>query len=131
MREPGVSARLPRTPTAPRVARRLAAAVARASGCGHLAEDAALVTSELVTNAVQHASGPISLTIGVTGGALRIEVGDGSPVLPTRRDPLPTAPEGRGLPLIDALATTWGSYPVEGGKVVWAELGAAARPAGG
>jgi anti-sigma regulatory factor (Ser/Thr protein kinase) len=86
-----------------------------------------LVVSELVTNAVLHApeSPIITLDLFMAGGALRVMVADQSPRVPERRShraPL-SAERGRGVELVDALASRWGIEP-EGsaGKTVWCEL---------
>ncbi|HET6699925.1 MAG TPA: ATP-binding protein, partial [Nocardioidaceae bacterium] len=60
-------------------------------------ESVALVVSEVVTNAVVHAGTPIGLSVQVAGGRLRVEVQDGSPHLPERREQAPLAGFGRGL----------------------------------
>jgi anti-sigma regulatory factor (Ser/Thr protein kinase) len=80
----------------------------------------ALLTSELVTNAVRHAAGEITLDASTDGGRLTVEVGDGS----TRRPSLPrqqpaTASGGRGMALVDRLAAAWGVRPTSVGKAVW------------
>lgn len=92
-----------------------------------LVEDAGVITSELVTNALQHVPGATSyeLTVSGNGGRPLIEVWDPSPRLPAMVD-LPDAEFGRGLHIVNALATMWNSYllPQEqkGGKIVWAML---------
>ena len=83
---------------------------------------AALLTSELVTNAVLHAATPITLTLHVLPDRIRVDVADASPTLPAVKDYGPDAVTGRGLSLFDTLASNWGVQPVEGGKVVWFEL---------
>ncbi|MFJ5099885.1 ATP-binding protein [Streptomyces sp. NPDC088554] len=100
-----------------------------------IADDALLVTSELVTNATR-ATGPpheaeaIQLHVLALESSVVIEVWDASraePVLPAR----PALPPdsafdegecGRGLLLVDSVAGRWGSRPAPSGKVVWAEL---------
>ncbi|MER6131188.1 ATP-binding protein [Streptomyces sp. NPDC001815] len=98
---------------------------------GHTTEVAAraeLLTSELVSNAVKHSDGPVTVRLRTSPGIIRVGVMDNHPELP---DPLPCTPDqdfGRGLFLIDALADTWGRYPLPAGsrtagwKVVWFEL---------
>ncbi|BAJ29157.1 MULTISPECIES: ATP-binding protein [Kitasatospora] len=97
-----------------------------------------LVTSELLGNAVRHATGP-AVTVGVHADPLHhravIEVYDSSPalpVLPTAADlPDEDAESGRGLLLVAELALAHGVVRKRGGKWVWAEIalpGAAARP---
>jgi signal transduction histidine kinase len=88
--------------------------------------DVVLVVSELVSNALRHtATIPV---IRLTGDALRlrVEVEDGSPVLPRAR--LSATVGGWGLQLVQHLTTAWGAHHEGGGKVVWCEMTAAARP---
>ncbi len=84
---------------------------------------AALVASELVTNAVLHARTAITLRLQMHGGTIRIEVYDENPRLPVVAPCPPDATSGRGLALISATATAWGMENRGDGKVVWAELG--------
>lgn len=93
-----------------------------------LVEDAALVVTELVSNAVLHAGGPITLHVVVSTGpaAVRIEVEDSSPVPPVLREYGTVASTGRGLNLVARMARRWGVDPATRGKRVWAELVAAA-----
>jgi GAF domain-containing protein/anti-sigma regulatory factor (Ser/Thr protein kinase) len=85
-------------------------------------ECAGLLTSELVTNAVLHANTPLCVTLHVLPDRIRVDVADGSPVLPSLKDYGREAATGRGLTLFDTLASNWGVEPVEGGKIVWFEL---------
>ena len=87
-----------------------------------VSECAALLTSELVTNAVLHASTPLSVTLHVLPGRIRVDVADGSPVLPAVKEYGPDAATGRGLTLFNTLASDWGVHAVTGGKIVWFEL---------
>ena len=87
-----------------------------------VAECAALLTSELVTNAVLHAATPLSVTLHVLSGRIRVDVADGSPVIPALKEYGPDAATGRGLTLFNTLASGWGVHPVPGGKIVWFEL---------
>jgi len=86
-------------------------------------QTASLLTSELATNAVLHAAPPVHLHARITGAIIRVEVHDGgagtSPTLGTARE---TDHGGRGLAIIEALASRWGTEPVRGGNVVWFEL---------
>ena len=83
-------------------------------------DQAVLVTSELVTNAVVHAHSELRLLVELHGTQLHLAVQDASPHLLR----LVTAPElleegGRGLLLVEALASSWQvQHPPEGGKVV-------------
>ena len=84
------------------------------------AADAGLVTSELASNAVRHAATPFEVLVDLAGGRVRIEVRDGSERLPRQEGP--NGSTGRGLVVVDRLASAWGSAPSGRGKVVWAEL---------
>jgi len=93
-------------------------------GLGHLADVACLLVTELVSNMVRHAPSASELTIRQQGGAVRIGVTDDDPHPPVLQYRPPLAESGRGLALVDALASAWGSHAVAGrpGKVVWFEL---------
>lgn len=85
-------------------------------------EDAVLMISELVTNAVRHAHTRLSIMVSIANQTLRVEVHDDDPTLPVASDPDQHATSGRGLRIIDGLADHWGITPNTGGKVVWFEL---------
>jgi anti-sigma regulatory factor (Ser/Thr protein kinase) len=101
-------------------------------------DTAALLASELVTNAVQHAgvteprpvdalACPDVLLIWVRlserQDSFVIEVWDTSPRLPRLVEPSADSERGRGLQLVNALSIRWGCYDTQmGGKVVWCEL---------
>ena len=87
-------------------------------------EDAVLLVSELVTNAVRHArdTHAIALDLEIGETWLRIEVQDADPCWPRRRTPGRLDESGFGLVLVDALADTWGVRDTATGKAVWAEL---------
>ena len=89
-------------------------------------DTAALLVSEVVTNAILHARTGVHLTVDDRGSVVHIEVRDGSPVLPRVHAFSPASATGRGLRLLDRLATRWGVQrdPITGGKVVWFEVGA-------
>ncbi len=79
---------------------------------------AALLTSELVTNAIKHASGPVKLFVTCSCGRLRVYVHDTSPEWPALLDTAVEAEDGRGLMLVSSLSTDWGCYPTSAGKAV-------------
>ena len=134
-------------------ARALVGAVAARHGFGPVvAGDAALVVSELVTNAVLHARTPVELAVGVDGAVVRIEVTDASETPIFAPPPLLVAPggdrdvfdepadpdidelidalstTGRGMELVASIAARWGvTAHAAGGKTVWAEVGPAPR----
>jgi PAS domain S-box-containing protein len=90
---------------------------------------AALVLSEVVTNAIRYAPGPIDVSMTHSAGVLRIDVADNAHDLGLRRPPATVgqlrvdAEGGRGLFLVEALSQRWGSTPLAGdGKLVWFEI---------
>jgi anti-sigma regulatory factor (Ser/Thr protein kinase) len=86
-------------------------------------ETAVLLANELVTNAVEHGHGAAYLDATVEAGAIRLEVTDSSTVTPRPNSAVSELDErGRGLMLIDALASRWGVSPRPDGKTVWCEL---------
>ncbi|WP_031160149.1 SpoIIE family protein phosphatase [Streptomyces durhamensis] len=89
-------------------------------GLGELAFTTELVVSELVTNAIRHAEGPIRLRL-IRDRALICEVSDGGATAPHLRHPRTTDEGGRGLLLVSQFAQGWGTRFVPGGKVIWAE----------
>lgn len=82
----------------------------------------ALIASELVTNAVRHARTEITVEISADEDLLRLEVFDRSAGRPVFRDSSPDTPGGLGLPIVEALASSWGARAREDGKGVWAEV---------
>jgi two-component sensor histidine kinase len=85
-------------------------------------DDAVLLVSELVTNAVMHAQTPLEVQVHVGKGAVRVEVQDDSDALPIARIPRNEATGGRGLQLVERIARAWGIERRTRGKVVWFEL---------
>ncbi|MFE7531774.1 ATP-binding protein [Kitasatospora sp. NPDC057542] len=95
-------------------------------GRDRYAEIGELLVTELVGNAVLHSGMPgrlIWVSFDVNDTRLRIEVHDASGRPPVPQQPSPIAGCGRGLLLVEALATEWGHFPRPSGvgKVVWAE----------
>ncbi|MER6717664.1 MULTISPECIES: ATP-binding protein [Streptomyces] len=95
----------------------------RLDGADEVLDDVALVTSELLTNAVRHAGhGPISVAAELNDGRVRIEVCDSSPVLPKAGLPGADDETGRGLPIVAALAARHDVEATASGKRCWAEI---------
>jgi anti-sigma regulatory factor (Ser/Thr protein kinase) len=89
----------------------------------HVCATAALLVSELVTNAIRYGGSRAVLEATAPGGLLRVAVRDDNPDLPVvGRHPSLTAEGGRGLLLVATLADDWGVESVDGGKAVWFEL---------
>ncbi len=124
--------------SAPRYARAFVPGVLVDWGLERLREDAELVASELVTNALRVAcvAGPapcaaasvrremIRVRLVLLEGSLIIEVWDPAVARPAPARVMdPSAENGRGMLIVEALSAQWNSYdPAEGGKWVWAEL---------
>jgi hypothetical protein len=90
---------------------------------------AELLTSELITNAVRHATEHVRLdAILQNPDTLRVEATDDSPLPPVRLDPDAMSPGGRGIQLVETLARRWGYETDEGRKVVWFETAVVPRP---
>src|SRR3954464_3171846 len=85
-------------------------------------DDAVLVISELVTNAVRHTRTVLFVLVTIENHTLHVDVTDDNPTLPVPPDPEHDATSGRGLRIVDALATRWGVTPTTEGKVVWFEM---------
>ncbi|GAA2493021.1 SpoIIE family protein phosphatase [Streptomyces gobitricini] len=94
------------------------------------ADDAELVTGELLGNVLLHTEGGAVLTLEVLPEPVRrvrLTVQDRSSAWPRRRTPGEAATSGRGLLLLDALALRWGVEPRGEGKAVWCEIGPSSR----
>lgn len=86
--------------------------------------DVELLTSEVCSNAVRHAASAFTVVVHFDGARVRVEVGDGSRVLPRLRRSAPDDESGRGLLLVEQLAAAWGVAPTVQGKRVWFEVAA-------
>jgi len=111
-------------PRAPGDARGHVRRVCRRWGIDEDAREAAeIVVTELVTNAVEHASSASVVEVWRRDRSLRLMVRDFDlAVLPGAHLPGPTAPRGRGLAMVAAVAQTWGVDPHRDGKTVWAQM---------
>ncbi|MFH8620412.1 ATP-binding protein [Streptomyces vietnamensis] len=122
---PAYSQSLPREARSAAVARRLVRTALTVWGLDSLAEDAMLVITELVSNAVDHGRLP-SIRVIVSrpsANGVRVGVVDRSRIVPSlKADPNGDRLRGRGLVLVDALAEEWGTELYRWGKQVWAEL---------
>ena len=86
--------------------------------------DAALATSELVTNALLHGRAPVDLRTRIEGADVLLEVRDRATYQPRKLRPEEDDEHGRGLQIVAALAARWGTRPTEHGKAVWCVLSA-------
>lgn len=88
---------------------------------GSVAEDVVIAVSELVSNAVLHGRGDVSLRIRYIGPELRIEVTDANPAPAELRKANDDEDSGRGLLLVAGLAQDWGV--TNGGRTTWCRFG--------
>jgi CheY-like chemotaxis protein/anti-sigma regulatory factor (Ser/Thr protein kinase) len=116
-----VAAELPPDPSSSRTARTLLR-----EALGEVGDDVLfaleLLVSEVVTNALTHAAGAPRIEAQLTPETIRVAVFDTAPELPAHRVPDEHRPGGRGLHLLDLVASRWGAEPTDEGKVVWFEL---------
>ncbi len=115
----------PADPGAVRTARSAVRGQLRGWELDSLGDIAALLVSELVTNALRHATGPIGVRLvrpAGLEGVLLVEVSDPLPDPPRERVALPLDESGRGLQLVASSARRWGTRPGNSGKTVWFEL---------
>lgn len=116
---------LPREPGSARRARHLLLDALAAAGedPGPRSGIGELLVSELATNAVRYGQGEdFRVEVDLRAGALRVEVHDHSRTVPAPRHTSPVELGGRGLRLVDTLASTWGAETTADGKVVWFTL---------
>ena len=107
----------------PADARRFVAEVLSGWNRPDLSDDAAVIITELATNAVLHARTEFTVTMSRRlDGTIRIAVRDASLLPPRQRQAAPLDGSGRGLRLVEAMSAGWGAEPLADGKVIWADL---------
>lgn len=106
----------------PRKARQFVLGLLESWSITDLKADAALVVSELATNAVRHARSPFSVQLARRGSRLRVSVFDESSLVPAPREADPGSLSGRGLMLVREVSVDWGYSVTPTGKYVWSEL---------
>jgi len=115
----------PADPGAVRTARAVVRGQLRTWGLDPLGDVAALLVSELVTNALRHATGPIGVRLlrpADSAAPLLVEVSDPLPDPPRERTAQADDENGRGLQLVAHSSRRWGTRPADSGKTVWFEL---------
>ena len=121
---------LPWAPSSVATARwQLAADLREAGLVSNAIGDAALVLSELLSNAIRHArplpGALVQVSWSLRDGSLTVSVRDGGgPTRPHSGHPPPSALGGRGLEIVECLASTWGVQASTDGVTVWATLAA-------
>jgi PAS domain S-box-containing protein len=110
-------------PAAVTIARRAAASVlATWELAPDVTDQIAIIISELATNAILHGQPPFHLDVTKHGDVLLVTVTDTAPAGPRRLRATPDDEHGRGLQLVDALSSSWGTRPTPNGKTVWATV---------
>ena len=117
-----VARRLPSDPASVGAARRFVSDVLQAWSLEEVSDEAEILTSEVVTNAVLHTTEGVEVTVERLPDAVRVEVADSSVRMPQLREVGDDAMSGRGLHIVDVLARRWGVDPAENGKSVFFEL---------
>ncbi|MFC5718880.1 ATP-binding protein [Streptomyces gamaensis] len=113
----------PAEPGAVRAARTHVRDTLREWGLEAVTDVTVLLVSELVTNSLRYASGPIGVRMySRAGPSLLVEVSDPLPDPPRERTAHPDDEGGRGLQLVARSARRWGTRPGNTGKTVWFEL---------
>ena len=107
--------------------RRLVSDLIHAGVCGSAVTDAALVLSELLSNALCHATPLPGSGLRVAwcqqAGSVRVSVTDGgAPTVPELREPNLSTTGGRGLRIVERLSLCWGTRHDDEGTTVWAEV---------
>ncbi|WP_159424663.1 ATP-binding protein [Streptomyces sp. TLI_053] len=114
-------------------ARRIVRQTVTGRGWDELAEPAALLFTELAANAIRHSkaapgedAAPVAVTVRFDDGSLTVEVRNtgrtAEPITAPVQPPAADAENGRGLFLVEALATDWGSCCRNDGTVIWFAL---------
>ena len=118
------SLQLPPVPESAAKARKFIAEICAATRMpSEMCDTAALLVSELVTNAIIHGKTSATIEVHRPPDSLRVAVRDDNPVLP----PIGTSPtlsseSGRGLTIVSLLADAWGVEQLDNGKAIWFEL---------
>jgi Histidine kinase-like ATPase domain len=106
----------------PHTSERLTAVLAEWGLTGEPVEPTLLVVTELLSNAIDHARGPVRLSVERFAETVHVEVHDATPDAPQLHPPDPARARGRGVHLVAALSLRWGWTPDPPGKVVWADV---------
>jgi len=119
---PVASTRLAAHPASTRAARAFVAEHLVSWHLDSAIDDATLLVSELVTDAILHARSPIDLVVRKVKTSVRVEVFDDGNGVPEPLHPDHEDDVGRGLGLVEAVANRWGVEDLDTGKTVWFEI---------
>jgi anti-sigma regulatory factor (Ser/Thr protein kinase) len=131
-----VETQLPSSLSSPQLARAFLRSTLETWNLDGFGDITELLVTELVANVVTHVGAPMTLRVRRASSAMRVEIDDPSTDVPVVRHPAAADEHGRGMLLVDELATAWGVEPRAEGKTVWFELDvstatAEAQPVGG
>ena len=117
-------------PSSPAAARRFVRELLASWELSELAEVVELLVSEVVTNVIRHARTDGSLVVTRSGSGVRVAVSDSAGGEPTPLSPEPRQPSGRGLSIVDSMASRWGvaTSPDGSGKSGWFEVDRTSDP---
>ena len=90
--------------------------------------EVSIVVAELVANAMTHGDPPIQLHLWQLDHSIRVGIADGSSVVPKLRVVGVESSSGRGLRIVDDVASAWGTELTDRGKLVWADIPGARAP---
>lgn len=129
-RMPSAEVTLPGEPRSVPTARRFVESILQAWAQPEHGWTAALLVSELAGNCALHARTPFTVRVALDGDRVRLEVSDGSQQSLTVRGYGPDSATGRGLRLVEELATGWGVDARPEGKTVWVDISPDGGPDG-
>lgn len=104
------------------VVRSVARATVRNWGADIVADDIALLVSELAANAWVHGQPPIMVMLRLEASSVLVEVSDAGPGIAEFSQPEPLGVHGHGLPITASLADEFGLYANHAGEILWARL---------
>lgn len=84
-----------------------------------IVDTAVLLASELITNAVLHGRSEVELTVEINRTGVKVSTADMNSRLPVMQSADELALDGRGIAIVDLLASSWGVSATDGGKIVW------------
>lgn len=113
---------LPPPSEIPEVRRRVGTLLAEWGVDGDAAQPTLLVITELLTNAIEHASAPIHLTLKWGHTFVQVEVHDNAAGAPRAHAHDPAVARGHGLQIVEGLALRRGWTPEQHGKTIWADV---------